>query len=63
MKTEQGVLRLSIAVTFLLAAFGGTYGLWVRSGSIIFDGIYSLLDASMTMVALLVAKLITQSLA
>ncbi|WP_312528406.1 cation transporter [Paracoccus sp. (in: a-proteobacteria)] len=63
MKTEQGVLRLSIAVTFLLAAFGVLYGLFIGSGSIIFDGIYSLLDASMTMVALLVSKLITSSLA
>lgn len=63
MKTEQSVLRLSIVVTFMLAAFGVIYGLLISSGSIIFDGIYSLMDASMTMVALLVSKLITASLA
>lgn len=62
MRNEQAVLRLSIVVTFLLAAFGVIYGLFIGSGSIIFDGIYSLMDASMTMVALLVSKLITASL-
>ncbi|AGT07511.1 cation diffusion facilitator family transporter [Paracoccus aminophilus] len=62
MRTEQAVLRISIVMTFLLAAFGVLYGLFIGSGSIIFDGIYSLMDASMTLVALLVSKLITASL-
>ncbi|RJL20891.1 cation diffusion facilitator family transporter [Paracoccus siganidrum] len=63
MHTEQGVLRLSIIVTFVLALFGVGFGLWAGSFSIVFDGVYSLTDAVMTMVALLVSKLITQSLA
>lgn len=63
MRTEQGVLRLSIIVTFVLALFGVGFGLWAGSFSIVFDGVYSLTDAVMTMVALLVSKLITQSLA
>ncbi len=63
MKTEQGVLRLSIAVTLLLALFGIIFGLAIGSGSIIFDGVYSILDVCMTLLALMVSGLITSSLA
>lgn len=63
MRTEQDVLRLSILVTFALAAFGTGVGILSGSASIIFDGIYTALDASMTLLALLVSRLITQSLA
>lgn len=56
--TEQGVLRVSIAVTLLLAAFGIVFGLLSGSYAIVFDGVYSLTDASMTVLALLVARLI-----
>lgn len=63
MRTEQEVLRLSILVTFALAAFGVVVGIVSGSASIIFDGIYTALDASMTLLALLVSRLITQSLA
>ncbi|MGQ3675792.1 cation diffusion facilitator family transporter [Xanthobacter sp. TB0139] len=59
--TEQGVLRLSILVTFLLAAADIAFGLLSGSYAIIFDGVYSLTDASMTIVALLVANLISVS--
>lgn len=61
MNTEQSVLRLSIAVTFLLAAAGIVFGLLSGSFAIVFDGVYALTDAIMTMVALLVANLITSS--
>ncbi|QEU07729.1 cation diffusion facilitator family transporter [Paracoccus yeei] len=63
MRSEQSILRLSIAVTFALAGFGVIFGVLTGSSSIIFDGIYSAMDASMTMLALLVSRLITQSLA
>ncbi len=63
MKTEQGVLRLSIAVTVLLAGFGILFGLLSGSFAIVFDGVYSLTDASMTIVALLVSNLIAASTA
>lgn len=63
MGDEQSILRLSIVVTFLLAAFGVVFGLVSGSSSIVFDGIYSAMDAGMTMLALLVSRLITQSLA
>lgn len=61
MATEQSVLRLSIIITILIAAIGLGVGLFSGSAAIIFDGIYSLTDASMTMLALLVARLITSA--
>ncbi|MBK3778161.1 cation transporter [Azospirillum brasilense] len=61
MTTEQKVLRLSIAVTVLLAGAGVLFGLLSGSFAIVFDGIYSLVDASMTMVTLLVSNLIAAS--
>lgn len=63
MRSEQDILRLSIGVTFALAAFGVAAGILSGSSSIIFDGIYSAMDASMTLLALLVSRLITQSMA
>ena len=60
---EQRILRLSIVVTFALAGFGVGFGILTGSAAIIFDGIYSALDVGMTMLALLVSRLITQSLA
>ncbi|KIX16839.1 cation diffusion facilitator family transporter [Paracoccus sp. 228] len=60
--SEQAVLRLSIAMTFVVAAVGIGFGVASGSASIIFDGIYSLTDAVMTSVALLVSSLITRRL-
>lgn len=59
--SEQSLLRLSIAVTAVLAAFGITVGLLSGSFAIVFDGFYSLTDAFMTLLALLVSKLIVAS--
>lgn len=61
--TEQGVLRISIGVTLLLAALGIVFGLMSGSYAIVFDGIYALTDASMTVLALVVARLIATSTA
>lgn len=61
--TEQGVLRLSIVVITLVALLGIGVGLLSGSFAIVFDGVYSLIDASMTVVALLVANLIATSTA
>lgn len=60
MATEQGILRLSIAVTLLLAGGGILFGLLSGSFSIVFDGVYSLADASMSGLALIVATLISK---
>ncbi|MEP9350078.1 cation transporter [Xanthobacter sp. KR7-225] len=56
--SEQSVLRISIAVTLVLAALGIVFGLLSGSYAIVFDGVYALTDASMTVLALLVANLI-----
>ncbi|PVX74141.1 cation diffusion facilitator family transporter [Paraburkholderia unamae] len=56
---ESSVLRLSIATTLLIAIFGVVFGLVSGSFSIVFDGVYSLIDASMSALALAVVRLIT----
>lgn len=61
MLTETNVLRISIAVTFVVALFGIIFGILARSSSIAFDGAYSLADATMTILALIVAQLITST--
>lgn len=63
MKTEQGLLRYSIAVTVLLAGVGIIFGILSGSFAIIFDGVYALTDAAMTVIALLVSNLIASSAA
>ncbi|TWI48001.1 putative Co/Zn/Cd cation transporter (cation efflux family) [Pseudomonas duriflava] len=59
--TEQGALRLSIVATLLVALFGITFGLLSGSFAIAFEGFYSLLDAGMTIIALMVTNLIAAS--
>jgi len=49
---------MSIAATVVIALFGIVFGLASGSFSIMFDGVYSLLDASMSVLALLVVNLI-----
>jgi predicted Co/Zn/Cd cation transporter (cation efflux family) len=61
MKTEQGLLRVSIAVTILLAGVGILFGILSGSFAIVFDGIYAMTDASMTVLALVVSNLIASS--
>lgn len=56
---ESSVLRLSIATTLLIALTGILFGLVSGSFSIVFDGVYSLVDASMSALALAVVRLIT----
>ena len=56
--TEQGVLRVSIIATAVVAALGIVFGLLSGSYAIVFDGIYSLADGATSVVALLVANLI-----
>ncbi|MBH3412770.1 cation diffusion facilitator family transporter [Pseudomonas putida] len=57
--SEQGLLRTSIAVTLFIATIGIGFGLASGSFSIVFDGVYSLVDASMSGLSLVVVKLIT----
>ncbi|MGQ3673106.1 cation diffusion facilitator family transporter [Xanthobacter sp. TB0136] len=58
---EQNVLAASIAVTILLAVIGVVFGFISGSLSIAFDAVYSLIDASMSVLALFVARLIMTS--
>ena len=56
---EQGVLRASIAVSLIVSSLGIGFGLASGSFSIVFDGVYSLVDASMSLLSLVVVQLIT----
>lgn len=55
---EQGVFRLSISMTILVAVMGVVMGIISGSASIMFDGVYSMLDTVMSLLALFVVKLI-----
>ncbi|MTH63936.1 cation transporter [Paracoccus sp. DK608] len=56
---ERGILRISIAVTLVMSSLGIGFGLISGSFSITFDGVYSLVDASMSLLSLVVVNLIT----
>jgi predicted Co/Zn/Cd cation transporter (cation efflux family) len=57
---EQRQLRLSIVLTIAVATVGVIFGLWVGSQSIVFDGFFSMIDATMTVVSLIVSRLVTR---
>jgi predicted Co/Zn/Cd cation transporter (cation efflux family) len=59
-KREQRVLFYSIAVTITDAAIGIAVGLFINSSSIVFDGVYSVIDAAMTALALGVSVLLAK---
>ncbi|MFE3836502.1 cation diffusion facilitator family transporter [Pseudogemmobacter sonorensis] len=56
---ERGVLRASIAVTLVISSLGIGFGLFSGSFSIVFDGVYALIDASMSLLSLVAVNLIT----
>ncbi|KQS96787.1 MULTISPECIES: cation diffusion facilitator family transporter [unclassified Rhizobium] len=58
--TEQTVLKWSIAVTVFISATGVLLGILSESMAILFDGVFSLIDAAMTLLALYVTKLISR---
>lgn len=57
---EQYILRRSIFCTLLIAALGILFGFFFGSMSIIFDGMFSALDAAMCSLSLLVSRLLGQ---
>ena len=57
---EQRMLKLSIAVTVVVAAFGVLFGLLSGSMSILFDGVFSAIDAAMSGLALFVSRLVSR---
>ena len=60
---ESGVLRSSIAATIVFSLFGIIFGIISGSFSIVFDGVYSLVDACMSLLSLVVARLIAAAAA
>ncbi|HSI00800.1 MAG TPA: cation transporter [Reyranella sp.] len=58
---EQRILRQSIGVTVLVSAFGVVFGLLSGSLSIVFDGVFSTIDAAMSGLALLVSRLVSRA--
>jgi cation diffusion facilitator family transporter len=56
---EQRILKISIAVTFLLAVASILFGLLSGSLAIVFDGMFNMVDTGMSMLALYVARLLT----
>ena len=54
---EQSVLKISLAMTVLVAAIGLTGGMLAHSPAILFDGIYCLVDVALTLAALQVLRL------
>ncbi|MCG6657981.1 cation diffusion facilitator family transporter [Halomonas campisalis] len=54
---EQHALKVSIVVTLVVSSLGVTFGLLAGSQSILFDGVFSTIDAAMSGLALVVSKL------
>jgi len=61
MRTEQSILKVSIGMTAFVAVVGVAFGVLSGSSAIIFEGVYSLTDASMTTLALFISSLICSS--
>lgn len=59
---EQKILKRSIYCTLIIAASGILFGLLCGSMSIVFDGMFSALDAGMCSLSLLVSRLLSQPL-
>lgn len=61
MRTEQQALKVSLAAILVFSALGIGFGLVSGSSAIIFDGVFSLMDAVMSIVSIVVAGLIARS--
>ena len=60
-RAEQRVLKQSIVATAFVGTSCVVFGLWAASRSIMFDGVYSLLDVILTLGSLVVSRLITRA--
>ena len=61
MRTEQQALKISLVAILIFAALGIGFGLVSGSSAIIFDGVFSLVDAVMSVVSIVVSSLIIRS--
>lgn len=59
-RLEQRTLRLSLGATLVVAGLGVGFGLLSGSQSILFDGVFSVIDGAMTVLSLVVARLLTR---
>ncbi|GHC20926.1 cation diffusion facilitator family transporter [Aidingimonas halophila] len=59
-RLEQHALTLSIFMTLAVASLGVVFGLISGSQSILFDGVFSSIDAAMSGLALLVSRLVVR---
>lgn len=59
-EVEQKILKRSILCTLLIASAGIVFGILCGSMSIVFDGMFSALDAGMCSLSLLVSRLLGQ---
>jgi predicted Co/Zn/Cd cation transporter (cation efflux family) len=55
---EARLLRVSVFATLLIAGLGILFGLLARSPAVLFDGLFSLVDAAITWLTLHVARLV-----
>ena len=60
-RAEQRVLKQSIVATAVVGTSCVVFGLWAGSRSIMFDGVYSLLDVFLTLGSLVVSRLVTSA--
>lgn len=61
MRTEQQALKTSLAAILVLAALGIGFGLISGSSAIVFDGVFSLVDAGMSLISIVTVNLIVRS--
>jgi len=59
--TESQVMQLSVWATTGIAAFGIALGVWSSSQAILFDGVFALIDAFMTLLSLCVVRLLARA--
>lgn len=61
MRTEQQALKISLVAILIFSALGIGFGLISGSYAIIFDGVFSLVDAVMSVVSIVISSLIIRS--
>lgn len=61
MASEETILKRSLVGILFVSALGIGFGIVSGSFAILFDGVFSMLDAAMTVLSLFVARLITRS--
>jgi predicted Co/Zn/Cd cation transporter (cation efflux family) len=60
-RTEQQVLKLSLVGVLVVSTLGISFGLFSGSFAILFDGVFSLVDAVMSIISITLAGLIAKS--